>query len=106
MKNKLFTLLALLLVFSFTNAFAQCVIPITDGQPYTEDFDSGTMECWTVEATGAGTWSVMTGTVTNVAATLLREGRAELDLSGVAQGVYTARVSGKDGVAIVKLVKE
>ena len=105
MKNKHFTLLAILLSCAI-GSFAQCVIPITDGQPYTEDFDSGAMECWTVEATGAGTWSVMTGTVTNVAATLLREGRAELDLSGIAQGVYTARVSGKDGVAIVKLVKE
>lgn len=67
MKNKHFTLLAFLLIF-VTGAFAQCVIPITDGQPYTENFDLGTMECWTVESTGEGTWAVMTGTSSNVAA--------------------------------------
>lgn len=68
MKIKLFTLLTLLLVLGFTNAFAQCVIPITDEQPYTEDFESGTMECWTVESTGNATWAVMTGTSSSVAA--------------------------------------
>ena len=67
MKNKHFTLLALLLIFA-TGAFAQCVIPVQTGQPYTEDFESGTMECWTVESTGNGTWAVMTGTVSNVVA--------------------------------------
>ena len=41
-----------------------------------------------------------------ITSTILREGRAELDLSGFAQGVYMARVSGKDGIAIVRLVKE
>ena len=68
MKIKHFTLLIALLAFCTTGAFAQCVIPITDGQPYLEDFDSGTMECWTVEATGSGTWAIMNGTATNVAA--------------------------------------
>ena len=68
MRIKHFTLLFVLMVTCTTGVFAQCVIPITDGQPYLEDFDSGTMECWTVEATGAGTWAVMTGTLTNVAA--------------------------------------
>lgn len=67
MRNKHITLLALLLVCA-TGVFAQCVIPIGNGQSYTENFDSGTMECWTVEATGTGTWAVMTGTASNVAA--------------------------------------
>lgn len=96
MKNKLFTLLALLLVFSFTNAFAQCVIPITDGQPFSEDFESGTMECWTVEQTGTGTWAVMTGTASNVAAfqnaTAGDEARLispTFDLSGISGATFS-----------------
>lgn len=64
MKNKLFITLALLLVFS-TTALAQNVIPMVDGQSYIEDFDSGTMEGWTVEATGAGTWAIMNGGTSN-----------------------------------------
>lgn len=71
MKNKLFTTLALFfasMVFLATNAISQCVIPITEGQNYTEDFESGQMVCWTVEATGSGTWDVMTGTASNVVA--------------------------------------
>lgn len=68
MINKRFTLLAILLAFCSVSVFSQCVIPITDGQPYTENFESGTMECWTVEATGTATWAVMTGTASNVAA--------------------------------------
>lgn len=96
MKNKHFTLLAILLVFGITNAFAQCVIQISDGQPYTENFDSGTMECWTVEATGAGTWAVMTGAATNVAAfqnaTTGDEARLispTFDLSGVSGATFS-----------------
>lgn len=69
MKNKLFKTLATAAILMINaGAFAQCVIPITEGQSYIEDFDDGTMECWTVEATGAGTWAVMTGSLTNVAA--------------------------------------
>lgn len=62
----LVTVLALL--FNITTSFAQCVIPIVGGQTYIEDFESGEMECWTVEATGAATWAVMTGTGSSVAA--------------------------------------
>lgn len=68
MKNKHLLLLVFLWVFGSMGTFAQCVIQVTDSQPYTENFDSGTMECWTVEATGTGTWSVMTGSTTNVVA--------------------------------------
>lgn len=95
MKNKRFTLLAILL-FCAVGTFAQCVIQITDGQPYTEDFDSGTMECWTVEATGSGTWAVMTGAATNVAAfqnaTAGDEARLispTFDLSGVSGATFS-----------------
>lgn len=95
MKNKHFTLLAILLSCAI-GSFAQCVIQITDEQPYLEDFDSGTMECWTVEATGAGTWSVMTGTVSNVAAfqNASADDEARLisptfDLSGVSGATFS-----------------
>lgn len=67
-KNLLKTLAIVVSLLINATAFAQCVIPITDGQSYTENFDSGTMECWTVEATGAGNWSIMTGTASNVVA--------------------------------------
>ena len=53
---------------SVVTATAQCTIPIAPGQSYTEDFESGEMECWTVETTGSATWAVMTGTMTNVVA--------------------------------------
>ena len=73
MKNKhnfTKTLLATVMaVFSFAaTATAQCVIPIAPGQSYNEDFESGEMECWTVETTGAATWAVMAGTGTNLVA--------------------------------------
>lgn len=41
-----------------------------------------------------------------VVETRLVEGRAELDLSGCANGVYVARVMGDAGIATLKLVKE
>lgn len=68
MKSKYLALLLILLSLGSTRVFAQCVIPISSGQSYTENFDSGTMECWTVETTGTATWAVMAGTATNVAA--------------------------------------
>jgi hypothetical protein len=40
-----------------------------------------------------------------MSATLL-EGRAELDLSDVAKGVYVARISSEVGTSTIKLVKE
>ena len=59
---------ALLCFFITFSSFAQCVITIADDQPYFEGFESGTMECWTVETTGGGNWAVMTGTGSNVVA--------------------------------------
>lgn len=67
-KNLLKSLVISLFLMINAAVFAQCVIPITEGQSYVENFDDGTMECWTVDATGAGTWAVMTGSQTNVAA--------------------------------------
>lgn len=62
-------LAAMLAFFLGTNAaFAQCVIPIGPGQSYSEGFDSGEMECWTVETTSSATWEVMQGTGSNVVA--------------------------------------
>ena len=73
MKNKHYATKALFatimaIFFSAATAAAQCVIPIGPGQSYTEDFQSGQMECWTVETTGNATWAVMTGTASNVVA--------------------------------------
>ena len=49
-------------------ATAQCTIPIPPGQSYVEDFQSGEMECWTVETTSSATWAVMQGAGSNVVA--------------------------------------
>ena len=51
-----------------STATAQCNIPIAPGQSYIEDFQSGEMECWTVETTSSATWAVMQGTGSNVVA--------------------------------------
>ena len=37
---------------------------------------------------------------------LIREGRAELDLSGIAKGVYMARITSVMGTVTIKLTKE
>ena len=83
-------------LLTITTSFAQCVIPIVGGQTYIEDFDSGEMECWTVETTGAGTWAIMTGTASSVAAfqnaALGDEARLispVFDMSGVGSGTFS-----------------
>ena len=73
MKNKHYFTKALFaivmaLFFNAATAVAQCTIPIAPGQSYSEGFDSGEMECWTVETTSAATWAVMQGTGSNVVA--------------------------------------
>lgn len=73
MKNKHYFTKALFatimaIFFSVATAAAQCVVPIAPGQSYTEDFESGEMECWTVESTGSATWAVLQGTASNSAA--------------------------------------
>lgn len=73
MKNKLYYTKALfatvmVLFLGTATAAAQCTIPIAPGQSYIEDFQSGEMECWTVETTSSATWEVMQGTGSNVVA--------------------------------------
>lgn len=73
MKNKHFYTKALFatvmaLFVNAATAVAQCTIPIAPGQSYIEDFQSGEMECWTVETTSSATWAVMQGTGSNVVA--------------------------------------
>jgi hypothetical protein len=73
MKNKFnFTKIlfatAMAIFFCAATATAQCVIPIGPGQSYIENFESGQMECWTVETTSAATWAVMQGTGSTVVA--------------------------------------
>ena len=73
MKNKHYYAKALFatmmaIFVSVVTATAQCTIPIGPGQSYVEDFQSGEMECWTVETTSSATWVVMQGTGSNVVA--------------------------------------
>jgi hypothetical protein len=73
MKNKHYYAKALFatmmaIFVSVATATAQCTIPIGPGQSYVEDFQSGEMECWTVETTSSATWAVMQGTGSNVVA--------------------------------------
>lgn len=61
------TLLALTMYFLFTvNASAQCVIPITEEQPFIEDFENNGFDCWTVDMNG-GAWSAVAGSQSTVA---------------------------------------
>ena len=59
-----------------------------------------------VEAAADGEVAVFDLFGRQVAEARLVEGRAELDLSGCANGVYVARVMGDAGIATLKLVKE
>ena len=66
--TKAFFATTAIIFFSVATAVAQCTIPIPPGQSYIEDFQSGEMECWTVETTSSATWAVMQGTGSNVVA--------------------------------------
>ncbi len=66
MKNKHLLLFTLLMMCCLSNAFAQCVIPITNDQPYIEGFEDGGFDCWSVESNG-GTWSAIAGSESTVA---------------------------------------
>ena len=56
-----------ILFLTAATSFGQCVIPITDSQPYVEDFEGDGLDCWTVEANG-GIWEPLTGSNSTVAA--------------------------------------
>lgn len=55
-----------ILFLTAATSFGQCVIPITDSQPYVEDFEGDGFDCWTVEPNG-GNWTLLDGTNSNVA---------------------------------------
>ena len=55
-----------ILFLTAATSFGQCVIPITDNQPYVEDFEGDGFDCWTVEPNG-GNWTLLDGTNSNVA---------------------------------------
>ena len=66
---RIFTLIfatAIVCLLTAAPAFGQCVIPITNEQSYLEDFESQSLECWTVE--GDGEWSILAGTGSTVVA--------------------------------------
>ncbi|MBQ8959343.1 MAG: hypothetical protein IJ057_13720 [Bacteroidales bacterium] len=50
------------------SSFAQCVIPITDGSPFVDDFEGGGSECWTFENGEGSSWMILEGTQSTVAA--------------------------------------
>lgn len=72
MNNKLLLTKALVAVatvfLATTVSFGQCVIPITDNQPYFEDFEADGFDCWTVETVGGGNWTLLEGTQTTLVA--------------------------------------
>lgn len=90
-------MISMMLMFCVTDVFAQCMFTITDEESYFEDFESGQMECWeVVDATGNATWTVMTGTVSSVAAfvnaaegDVARLVSPTFDLSGVGSATFS-----------------
>ena len=56
-----------ILFLTAATSMGQCVIPITDSQPYIEDFEGDGFDCWTVEANG-GMWEPLTGSNSTVVA--------------------------------------
>ena len=60
--------LAVALVFVRVGvSFGQCVVPITDDQPYIEDFEGDGFDCWNVDVSGGGSWSLLAGSNSTVA---------------------------------------
>lgn len=87
---------SLCLFMAGTSLFAQNVISVTDGQPYTEGFEGNGFELWTVDSTGGGLWSVLMGTQSSVASFSYTnngdEGRLispVLDISSVTEATLT-----------------
>lgn len=63
MKKNLFTQLLLtasLLFFTTVPSFGQCVIEITGGVPYIENFEDDFFECWTMDSINNSYWSSLT----------------------------------------------
>lgn len=61
-------ILATALVFLTVGAsFGQCVIPVTEGQPYIEDFEGDGFGCWSVETEGNANWTRLVGSNSTLA---------------------------------------
>ena len=95
---RIFTLIFATAIVCFLTAapvFGQCVIPITDEQSFLEDFESQSLECWTVESNG-GSWSILPGTGSTVVAFSYSNVGDEarlisptLDMSGVSAATFS-----------------
>ena len=66
LKKALFA--AALLIITTATTTGQCIVPITNGQSYTEDFEGEVFDCWTVESSNGANWATMSGTGSTVAA--------------------------------------
>ena len=65
MKKSFFTrtlLMVTLLFIAVATSYAQCLIKITDEDPFIEDFEGNTVECWTIEDTENASWTIITAT--------------------------------------------
>lgn len=93
LKNILLFFLFLLL--STATALAQCVIPVTEEQPFIEEFDGEVFECWSVESNG-GNWNTVVGSTGAVIAFSYSNNGDEarlvspfLDLSGASSATFS-----------------
>lgn len=66
LKKALFA--AALLIITTATTMGQCIIPITNGQSYVEDFEGEVFDCWIVDSINGAHWTTMTGTESTVAA--------------------------------------
>ena len=94
---RFFTLIfatAIVCFLTASPAFGQCVIPITNEQSYIEDFESQSLDCWTVE--GDADWSILAGTGSTVVAFSYSNAGDEarlisptFDMSGVSAATFS-----------------
>ncbi|MBP5205315.1 MAG: T9SS type A sorting domain-containing protein [Bacteroidales bacterium] len=84
------------LLMAFTTLFAQNVIVVTDNQPYTEDFEGNGFSMWTVDTSGGGQWTRLTGSLSSVASFSYQQTGDEarlispvLDLSDVSEATLS-----------------
>ncbi len=84
------------LLFAGAPLFAQNTIPVTDSQSFTEGFENGGFNLWTIDSTGGGIWSILTGSQSSVASFSYENSGAEgrlispvLDISSVSEATLT-----------------
>ncbi len=68
MKTNLFKALVSAVIFSMLGivAFAQCDVTIGPGEIFLEDFESGNLDCWTIESNGGAIWDIVVGNTSAV----------------------------------------